>query len=233
VREIARRIGGRVSLASTTGVPARRQVERTWTVELQDPTQLARNGRRVPLPFGNGPGSLFFDETAFTTGACLSACITAEQAPHYSRRSDCPESAEGGNDPMMAHVLRHLGADGKHLDGISIDPSLVVKQVVLWTPWTESQADQQGMAWMLIARDIDRGPARPFDPAAVPARLTSLLQPRRSECPIPMTSNRCVARGSMVMRRRRLPENGDGHEGRGLRSWSRSSRDADQEKFLM
>jgi len=42
---------------------------------------------------------------------------------------------------MMAHVLRHLGADGKHLDGISIDPSLVVKQVVLWTPSTESQAD--------------------------------------------------------------------------------------------
>ncbi|NDB72320.1 MAG: hypothetical protein EB033_07320 [Proteobacteria bacterium] len=26
---------------------------------------------------------------------------------------------------------------------------------------------------MLIARDIDRGPARPFGPAAVPARLTS------------------------------------------------------------
>jgi len=142
-------------------------------------------------------------------------------------------SAEGGSDPMIASVLRRIGAVGKNLDGIAIDPSLVVKQVVLWTPWTESQADQQGMAWMLIARDIDRGPARPSDPAAVPARLTSLLQPRRSECRIPMTSNRCVARGSMVMRRRRLPENGDGHEGRGLRSWSRSSRDADQEKFLM
>jgi hypothetical protein len=67
---------------------------------------------------------------------------------------------------------------------------------------------------MLIARDIDRGAARPFGPAAVPARLTSLLQPRRCERPIPMTSNRCVARGSMVMRRRRLPYNRDGHEGR-------------------
>ena len=200
-------------MASTTGVPARQQVERTWTVELQDPTQLARNGRRVPLPFGNGPGSLFFDETAFTTGACLSACITAEQAPHYSRRSDCPESAEGGNDPVMASVLRRIGAVGKHLDGIAFDPILVVKQVVLSTPWTESHADQQSLPWMLIARDIDRGSARPFGPAAVPARLTSLLQPRRCECPIPMTSNRWVARGSMVMRRRRLPYNRDGHEG--------------------
>ena len=113
----------------------------------------------------------------------------------------------------MAHVFRHIGADGKHLDGIAIDPSLVVKQVVLWTPWTESQADQQGMPRMLIARDIDRGPARPFGPAAVPAQLTSLLQPRRSECPIPMTSNRWVARGSTVMRRQRLPDNRDGHEG--------------------
>jgi len=203
-----------VSLAFTTGVPARRQVERTWTVELQDPTQLARNGRRVPLSFGNGRGSRFFDETAFTIGADLSPRVTAEQAPHDSLRSDCPESAEGGNDPVMASVLRRIGAVGKHLDGIAIDPSLVVKQVVLWTPWTGSQADQQGMPWLLIARDIDRGAARPFGPAAVPARLTSLLQPRRCERPIPMTSNRCVARGSMVMRRRRLPYNRDGHEGR-------------------
>ena len=190
-------------------------------------------GDGCPLPFGNGCGSRFFDETAFTIGADLSPRVTAEQAPHHSRRLDCPESAEGGNEPVMAHVFRHIGADGKHLDGIAIDPSLVVKQVVLWTPWTESQADQQGMPRMLIARDIDRGPARPFGPAAVPAQLTSLLQPRRSECPIPMTSNRWVARGSTVMRRRRLPDNGDGHEGRGWRSWSRSSRDADQEKFLM
>ena len=86
---------------------------------------------------------------------------------------------------------------------------------------------------MLIARDIDRGTARPFGPAAVPARLTSLLQPSRSECPLPMTSNRCVARGSVVMRGRRLPCNLDGHVGRCWRSWSRSSRDADHEKFLM
>ncbi len=233
MREIARRIGGNVSSAFTTGVPARQQVERTWTVELQDPTQLARNGRRVPLPFGNGRGCRFFDETAFTIGADLSPRVTAERGPNHSRRSDCPKHAEGGTDPRMASVLRRIGAVGKHLDGIAIDPSLVVKQVVLWTPWTESQADQQGMPWMLIARDIDRGPARPFDPAAVSARLTPLLQPRRSERPIPMTSNRCVARGSMVMRRRRLPDNGDGHEGRGWRSWSRSSRDADHEKFLM
>ena len=190
-------------------------------------------GDGCPLPFGNGCGSRFFDETAFTIGADLSPRVTAERAPHHSRRLDCPESAEGGNEPVMAHVFRHIGADGKHLDGIAIDPSLVVKQVVLWTPWTESQSDQQGMPRMLIARDIDRGPARPFGPAAVPAQLTSLLQPRRSECPIPMTSNRWVARGSMVMRRRRLPDNGDGHEGRGWRSWSRSSRDADHEKFLM
>lgn len=167
----------------------------------------------MPLSFGNGRGSRFFDETAFTIGADLSPRVTAEQAPHHSRRSDCPETAEDGNDPNMAHVLRHIGADGKHLDGITIDPSLVAKQVVLWTPWTGSQADQQGMPWMLIACDIDRGPARPFGPAAVPAQLTSLLQPRRCECPIRMTSNRCVAWGSMVMRRRRLPDNGDGHEG--------------------
>ena len=190
-------------------------------------------GDGCPLPFGNGCGSRFFDETAFTIGADLSPRVTAEQAPHHSRRLDCPESAEGGNDPRMASVLRRIGAVGKHLDGIAIDPSLVVKQVVLWTPWTESHADQQSLPWMLIARDIDRGPARPFDPVAVPARLTPLLQPRRCECPSPMTSNRWVARGSMVMRRRRLPDNGDGHEGRGWRSWSRSSRDADHEKFLM
>ena len=233
MREIARRIVSSVSLAFTTGVAARRQVERAWTVELQDPTQLARNGRRVPLPFGNGRGSRFFDETAFTIGADLSPRVTAEQDPHHSRRLDCPDPAEGGSDPVMASVLRRIGAVGKHLDGIAIDPRLVVKQVVLWTPWTESHADQQSLPWMLIARDIDRGPARPFDPVAVPARLTPLLQPRRCECPSPMTSNRWVARGSMVMRRRRLPDNGDGHEGRGWRSWSRSSRDADHEKFLM
>ena len=180
---------------------------------MQDPTQLARNGRRVPLSFGNGRGSRIFDEAAFTIGADLSPRVTAERGPHHSRRSDCPESAEGGNDPVMASVLRRIGALGKHLDGIAIGSSLVVKQVVLWTPWTESQADQQSLPWMLIARDIYRGPARPFGPAAVPARLTSLLQPRRSECPIPMTSNRCVARGSTVMRRQRLADNRDGHEG--------------------
>ena len=140
-------------------------------------------GDGCPLPFGNGCGSRFFDETAFTIGADLSPRVTAEQAPHHSRRLDCPESAEGGNDPVMAHVFRHIGADGKHLDGIAIDPSLVGKQVVLWTPWTESQADQQGMPRMLIARDIDRGPARPFGPAAVPARLTSLLHRVRTSYP--------------------------------------------------
>ena len=128
-------------MAFTTGVAARRQVERTWTVELQDPTQLARNGRRVPLPFGNGRGCRLFDETAFAIGADLSPRVTAEQAPHHSRRSDCPESAEGGSDPMMASFLRRIGAVGKHLDGIAFDPILVVKQVVLWTPSTESQAD--------------------------------------------------------------------------------------------
>ena len=213
MREIARCKVSSDSLASTTGVAARRQVERTWTGELQDPTQLARNGRRVPLSFGNGRGSRIFHETAFTIGADLSPRVTAERGPHDSRRSDCPGSAEGGNDHMMAQILRHIGAVGKHLDGIAIGSSLVVKQVVLWTPWTESQADQQSLPWMLIARDIYRGPARPFGPAAVPARLTSLLQPRRSECPIPMTSNRCVARGSTVMRRQRLPDNRDGHEG--------------------
>ena len=170
-------------------------------------------GDGCPLPFSNGRGSRFFDETAFTIGADLSPRVTAEQAPHHSRRLDCPESAEGGNDPMMASVLRRIGAGGKHLDGIAFDPILEVKQVVLWTPWTESHADQQSLPWMLIARDIDRGSACPFGPAAVPARLTSLLQPRRCECPIPMTSNRWVARGSMVMRRRRLPYNRDGHEG--------------------
>ena len=133
----------------------------------------------------------------------------------------------------MAHVLRHIGADGKHLDGIAINSSLVVKQVALWTPWTGSQADQRGMAWMLIAREIDRGPARQFDPAAVSARLTPLLQSRQRTRPNPVTSNRCVARGSMLMRRRRLPDNRDDHQGRCWRSWSRSSRDADHEKFLM
>ena len=190
-------------------------------------------GDGCPLPFGNGRGSRIFDETAFAIGADLSPRVTAEQAPHHSRRLDCPGSAEGRNDPMMASVLRRIGAVGKHLDGIAIDPSLVVKQVVLWTPWTETQADQQGTPWMLIARDIDRGPARPFDRAAVSARLTPLLQLRRSERPIPMTSNRCVARGSVVMRGRRLPYNRDGHGGRCWRSWSRSSRVADHEKFLM
>lgn len=85
----------------------------------------------MPLSFGNGRGSRFFDETAFTIGADLSPRVTAEQAPHHSRRSDCPETAEDGHDPNMAHGLRHIGADGKHLDGITIDPSLVAKQVVL------------------------------------------------------------------------------------------------------
>ena len=79
MREIARRIVSSVTLAFTTGVAARQQVERTWTVELQDPTQLARNGRRVPLSFGNGRGSRFFDETAFTIGADLSPRVTADQ----------------------------------------------------------------------------------------------------------------------------------------------------------
>ena len=84
---------------------------------MQDPTQLARNGRRVPLPFGNGRTSRIFDETAFTIGADLSPRVTPERAPHDSLRSDCPESAEGGNDPVMASVLRRIGAVGKHLDG--------------------------------------------------------------------------------------------------------------------
>lgn len=46
------------------------------------------------------------------------------------------------------------------------EPELVVKQVVPWTSWTKFQADQQSKEWLLIARDIDRGLAHDFDPAA-------------------------------------------------------------------
>ncbi len=128
-------------MAFTTGGAARRRVERGWRVDLQAPPLRARKGRRVPRPCGKGRGGRLFEETAFAIGADLSPRVTAEQAPHHSRRSECPESAEGGNDPMMASVLRRIGAVGKHLDGIAFDPILVVKQVVLWTPSTESQAD--------------------------------------------------------------------------------------------
>ena len=89
------------------------QVERTLLVKVQDPIHPVPNEWWVPLPFGNCRGCRFFDETAFPFGACRNPRITAEQFPAYSRRSDCPEYAEGGTDPMMTRVLRLIDVTGK------------------------------------------------------------------------------------------------------------------------
>ena len=142
------------------------QVERTLLVKVQDPSRPARNEWWVPLPFGNCRGCRFSDETAFPFGACRNPRITVEQFPAYSRRSDCLEYAEGGTDLMMARVFLHIGSDGKHREGMADDPTLVVEQVMPWTPWTKFQADHQSKTWLLIAPDIDRGLAHDFDPAA-------------------------------------------------------------------
>lgn len=169
------------------------QVEDAFLVKVQDPTHPVPNEWWVPLPFGNCRGCRFFVETAFPFGACTNPRITAEQFPAYSRRSDCPEYAEGGTGPMMARVIRHIGPSGNRREGMTDETDLVVMQVV---PWTKFQADQQSKQWMLIARDIDRGLAHDLDPAADygqfdPSPPTEASAPRTSR-----TSSRCADGGS-------------------------------------
>lgn len=142
------------------------QVERTLLAMVQDTTLPVPNEWWVPLPFGNCRGCRCFDQTKFPFGACRNPALPVEQFASFASRSDCPEYAEGGTDPLMGRVILHIGPDGNRREGKADEPNLVVKQVVPCTPWTKFQADQQSKQWMLIARDTDRGLAHDFDPAA-------------------------------------------------------------------